>query len=339
MTKGNCGTITELVDAISLMTTSLMAVLKILLPWSHRRRVASLVISVVQDWSQVNSKKCQEVMLRYAFIGRVVFIVQMSGAYMTIIPLILTRLPRSVELIDADNRSLFLRNIPIGPRCWVSLEISTFTYSLYYIFVCVHLFILATSYLGGDVFAFGLAMHLCGQFELLYRSFEKFDGNETSVIQRKIVSQFAKRHNSLLNLADDFETAFSLLILFELGANAFIISISEIILLRAIKIGDTQIISAMAIRIYLMYIQIFMYSYIGEHLSRQAEKLQVSIYSSRWYKLPPIIVRDLKFIMMRNNHLFHLTAGKIWNMDYQNFKFIVKSMFSYFSILRLMIKD
>ncbi|THK33096.1 odorant receptor 47b-like [Diachasma alloeum] len=337
--KGNCGTITELVDAVSLITTSLMAVIKILLPSIHRNRVSSIVNSALQDWSDVEDKKSWEIMRRYAYIGRLVFIVQMFGAYMTIIPLILMSLPKFVEVEHLDNKSVFLRNIPIGPKCWVSLEISALTYFLYYIFVCLHLFILATAYLGGDVFAFGLAMHLCGQFQLLYRSLDELDGDETESIQRARVARFSKRHNQLLKLADDFEAAFHMLIFFELGANTFIISISEIILLWACKVGDTQIISAMAIRIYLMYIQIFMYSYIGEHLSTQAEKLQVAIYNSPWYGMSPAIVRDMKFIMMRNNYLFHLTAGKIWNMDYENFKSIVRSMFSYFSILRLILNE
>ncbi|XP_063995269.1 uncharacterized protein LOC135172807 [Diachasmimorpha longicaudata] len=337
--KGNCGAITELVDAISLITTSLMAVLKILLPWIHRERVSFIVNSALQDWSHVEGKKPREIMRQYASIGRLVFIVQMLGAYMTIIPLILTSLPRLVEVGHVDNRSVFFRNIPIGPRCWVSLEISELTYYCYYIFVCIHLFFLATAYLGGDVFAFGLAMHLCGQFQLLYRSLDELNGDEPESTQRVKISTFSRRHNQLLKLANDFEAAFHMLIFLELGANTFIISISEIILLLACRTGDTQTISAMAIRIYLMYIQIFMYSYIGEHLSTQAEKLQVAVYNSPWYRMSSAIVRDMKFIMMRNNYRFYLTAGKVWHMDYGNFKNIVKSMFSYFSILRLILID
>lgn len=91
----------------------------------------------------------------------------------------------------------------------------------------------------------------------------------------------------------------------------------------------------MIVRQFVMFVQIFMYSYLGESLTSQAEKLQIAIYNSPWYKLSPEIIRDMTFIMMRNNYQFHLTAGKIYNMNISNFKELVKSMFSYFSILRL----
>nr|WHS04426.1 odorant receptor 23 [Psyttalia incisi] len=204
-----------------------MAVIKILLPWIHQKRISSIINSAVHDWSHVEDMKSWNIMRRYADLGRLVFVVQMFGAYMTIIPLILTRLPKShLQIEGLDNSSIFLRNIPIGPKCWVSLEMSVSSYYVYYIFICVHLFLVATAYLGGDVFAFGLAMHLCGQFELLYKSLEVLDGTENVSTQRERVIRFSKRHNHLLTLTNDFEAVFHILILFELGANTFIISIS-----------------------------------------------------------------------------------------------------------------
>ncbi|XP_063995955.1 uncharacterized protein LOC135173175 isoform X2 [Diachasmimorpha longicaudata] len=337
--KGNCGGITEFVDAITLIGTSTMAVIKIILSWLHQKRVSSILKAVVQDWAHVENNKSRHIMLRYAYVGRVVFMVQMFGVYMTIIPLILTNLPNLADFKHPDNASIIGRSIPIGPECWVDPEMSSIRYCAYYIFVCIHLFLLATVYLGVDVFAFGLAMHLCGQFELLSRSLDELDVNKSESTQRKIVTQFSKRHSVLLKLAEDFEAVFHMLIFFELGTNTFIISISEIIFLWAFKIGDTQIIAAMITRIYLMYIQIFMFSHIGEHLTTRAQQLQVAIYNSPWYKISPFIARDMKFIMMRNNQLFHLTAGKIWHMNYENFKTMLKSMFSYFSILRLMFNE
>lgn len=87
----------------------------------------------------------------------------------------------------------------------------------------------------------------------------------------------------------------------------------------------------------MLYIQLFIYNYIGEQLTTQAEKLQVAIYNCSWYNMSSsLIVRDLSFIMMRNNYPFHLTAGKICNMNMASFKNLVKTMFSYFSVIRLM---
>lgn len=82
-----------------------------------------------------------------------------------------------------------------------------------------------------------------------------------------------------------------------------------------------------------------MYSYVGDKLSEQAEKLQVAIYNCSWYNIVPDLVRDISFIIMRCNYPFRLTAGKVYVMNLSNFKNIIKAMGSYFSILRLMFID
>lgn len=81
---------------------------------------------------------------------------------------------------------------------------------------------------------------------------------------------------------------------------------------------------------------IFVHNFIGEQLSSQSGKLHIAIYNCPWYNMRKNLVKDIKFIMMRNDTLFKLTAGKICVMNLNNFKNICKSIFSYFSIMRLM---
>uniref|UniRef100_A0A0C9QIW4 Or13a_6 protein n=2 Tax=Fopius arisanus TaxID=64838 RepID=A0A0C9QIW4_9HYME len=328
-----------MVDAFALFTLSLMNLIKIILSRRHQTKITSIFHSAVQDWVDTENQKDVRIMIHHAYVGRIVCIVQMIGAYLAVVPMILMHFPSSFETYDSNNDTIIVRSVPVGPKCWLPSDISFTTYLGYYSLICVQLFLLANMFLGVDVFAFGLAMHLCGQFQVLNRSLGEFDGGEPVFEQKIKVSKFARRHYSLLQLADDFEVAFNMLIFFELGANTFNLCISEIILLKAIKMGDAQIITAMIVRVYLLYIQIFMHSYIGENLSSQMEKLHASLYNCPWYSMQSTIVKDMRFIMMRNNVPLHLTAGKICNMDYNNFKGIVKSMFSCFSILRLVLDE
>lgn len=103
------------------------------------------------------------------------------------------------------------------------------------------------------------------------------------------------------------------------------------------KYGDPIVIGGFVIRIYLVYMQLFIYCLVGEHLSTEARKLQAAVYNIPWYEMNPKIVKNVVFIMMRNNYLYKLTAGKMYTMNYANFIGIIKAMGSYFSILRLMV--
>lgn len=104
-----------------------------------------------------------------------------------------------------------------------------------------------------------------------------------------------------------------------------------------VQYGDPIVIGGLVIRIYLVYVQLFMYCYIGEKLTEESNKLEISIYHDiPWYKMDKKIVNNIKFIMMRINYSYKLTAGKMYTINYANFIGIIKAMGSYFSILRLM---
>ena len=63
-----------------------------------------------------------------------------------------------------------------------------------------------------------------------------------------------------------------------------------------------------------------------------------AIYKCPWYNLPKNLEKDLLFIMMRARVKFHITAGKFYNMDIENFKNIFKASISYISVLMVMLK-
>ncbi|XP_053598613.1 uncharacterized protein LOC106693259 [Microplitis demolitor] len=336
--KGNCSVITDIVDALSLIVTSTLSIFKIILPLVYKNRMYLIVNSAIEDWANIRNKQSRVIMLKFAFVGRIVCIVQMVGAYMTMIPLIFGN-PPSFHQFSFDkfkDNSTLLRNIPIGPNCWVPTSMSMFMYIAYYGLITVHLFILCTSYIGGDVYIFGIAMHVCGQLQLLYNEMENLSGKTNFFSLRKQISHLSQRHSFLLQLSNEFEKTFNFIILLQVAANTFLISISGILLLWSLKTGDNKIIISTLIRIYLLYFQLYIYSYIGEALSTQTKKLQVALYNSTWYEMSPFIAKDLMFIIMRTSYPFHLTAGKIYDMNTANFKDLVKMMFSYFSVLRLM---
>ncbi|KAK0182969.1 hypothetical protein PV327_001048 [Microctonus hyperodae] len=339
LSKGNCGAIIDFVDAISIISVSILSVLKFIPLHLNQRSMFLIVSSAIEDWKNIEGKKLRAIMLKYAYKGRLVFIAQMCGAYVTLIPLIFENLPNPGVIThdkSVNNMISTFRNIPIGPNCWFPSSTFGNIYLAVYFLITLHLIVFCTGYIGIDVYVFGIAMHICGQFELLYHKLMSFDGDENYHDLRKKILLITKRHCHLLMLANEFEKTLNLIILLQVAVNGFIICLSGILLIWGLQAGNTELIIASMIRIYLLYFQLFIYCYIGENLTTQAEKLQVAVYSCSWYKMPPSLVHDLTFIMMRNNYAFHLTAGKIYDMNIPNFQNLIKTMFSYFSVIRLM---
>ncbi|XP_044010382.1 uncharacterized protein LOC122854036, partial [Aphidius gifuensis] len=173
LTYENCGSVSDNVGALSLIVTAPLAIFKVVMPWVQRDNLDIIVKSAVNDWSEIIDNSSKKIMMKYAKIGRNVLIIELVGAYMTVIPGIIAKYPSDVEFLSRnvnDTTLPLIRNIPIGPSCWVSLVIPHYQYLIYYIYVTIHILVLAGAYVGGDIFIFGIAMHVCGQFENLHNS-------------------------------------------------------------------------------------------------------------------------------------------------------------------------
>ncbi|XP_074107991.1 odorant receptor 13a-like [Cotesia typhae] len=337
ITKGNCGTVTELVDVISVTSCGFVTVIKVIIPRVYHAEMNVIVNSVINDWNTVNNKRYRLIMLKYAYIGRVVFIVQMIGAYAAEFPLIIYKLPFIMSLWSNDqNDSAPIYTFPIGPSCWVSSDISMIYYILYYICLSIQLTIACTAYFGVDTYFFGIAIHVCGQFTLLSHSLDHVYSNGDVVIQKYEFSLFIKRHKHLLLLANNFEKTYNLIILSQVAIDTLLICISGIVLLMTMHTRDLVVIIGLIIRINIVYVQLFIYCYVGEQLHTQAEKMGSTVYNCLWYNMSPKVTKDIAFMIMRTNYSFNLTAGKMYSMNIENYKNIVKTMASFFSVLRLM---
>lgn len=213
-------------DAFSIAVACAGSFAKLSLSRIHQSKIRYILNSIIDDWFCIGDGESRAVMLKYAYMGRMYFIIQMIGTSMGVIPLITTNLPSFKEIYNVQNESISVRNIPHGPNCWISLEISTSLYMTYYIFVCVALCMVGIIYIGTDAVIFGLAMHICGQFDLLRRSLQKINDENIHKVQREKLFLFFERHKQLLYLANKFEESFNFIIFFEIGGNALILIIS-----------------------------------------------------------------------------------------------------------------
>nr|UEN71249.1 olfactory receptor 66 [Gregopimpla kuwanae] len=251
--KSDCVTAEEVVTFLGLMGVSVIALVKIMVLRLNQQRMNLLIRTAVEDWSKVEDTEERSIMREHASTGRFVFIFQMSSAYATIVSMILGSLPFfNQEIMEGamennvynySNFSVsspppFLlttsprnsqRTLPMGTACFVA-DMPTVLYGLIYIVQVIQLMTTAAGNIGTDVYFFGVALHVCGQFELLKTSFKKF-GQEPDIHKcRMELKQLVRRHNQLIILSNNFEETFNLLILAQLCLNSFYMSLLGILL-------------------------------------------------------------------------------------------------------------
>ncbi|XP_044019465.1 odorant receptor 43a-like [Aphidius gifuensis] len=338
--SGNCGTIQEIVDTIVVSISSTQISLKCLLICFQHQKFKRIISSALEDWSNIIDKPSKRIMIKFGYIGRVLFTCQVMTGVATAIPLIMSELPKLKEVPNENNSSIILlRTIPLAPSCWVSITMSSYLYYSYWTSVALYIFCVSMATVSCNLFVYGLGLHVFVQFELLYLSLDTVFDNQSHFQQKKFFKKFVQRHDKILEIANDLEDASTGVILSEVAAIIVVGCVAGVMLLLAQHEGDSETVSAMVVRLVLVFIQLYIYSYMGEKLSAQADKIQDAIYNCPWYAFSPLVAKDLKFIMIRSNYPFYITAGKFLPMNLMSFKAVVKSMFSFFSVLRLMLQD
>ncbi|XP_063992791.1 odorant receptor 22c-like isoform X2 [Diachasmimorpha longicaudata] len=315
-----------------------VAALKVCCPWMQQERMCFIIQSLMEDWSSVGDNRSRQIMSQYAFWGRLAFTAQIIPAAVIALEFSITRAP-SLTSDTFRNNSLSTHNLLVGPSCWIPDTMPMSLYLLHYFLVFFGLYSAILIFPGCDAFVFSVVLHLCGQFEVLNQSFENVPHDESDLDHKRRIREYSRRHNKLLTLGNELNDLVSLIIFSELFSNGMVICLSGIVILSNIKRGNVSDDDInYGVRIYIWYCELFMYSYVGEQLASQSEKIQKTIYGCPWYSMSVNTAKEIKFIMMRNNSFCYLTAGGILVMNYETFKDITRIMFSSCSVLKLILE-
>lgn len=238
--KGYCGNATETVDYMTMNIMGLTVVIKMFVILIYQKNMYGIVNSTVKDWAEIFDQKSRSIMLRYAYISRTVAIIAIIGLYLVTIHLILTRLRITTYFWDKQSNSSVhqVHGVPLWPTCWIPTDISMYQYTVYFILQSIALIVINTSYCVYDVLLLGIAMHLCGQFCVLYKNLDNVQKIIDSTHSRYQVNKFIKRHNHLLKLAYNFEETYRFIILTDIGTAVLFICISGKILILLLPKHD-----------------------------------------------------------------------------------------------------
>ena len=84
-----------------------------------------------------------------------------------------------------------------------------------------------------------------------------------------------------------------------------------------------------------MITESFVYGYASDYLLTQSESIVQAVYSSAWYDLENRVKKDIIFVMMRAQTPLYITAGKFFYVTRNTIIQLLKTAFSYLSVLRL----
>ncbi|KAG5871576.1 hypothetical protein JTB14_015279 [Gonioctena quinquepunctata] len=78
----------------------------------------------------------------------------------------------------------------------------------------------------------------------------------------------------------------------------------------------------------------FVLCHYGQTLTDEINSIGEVVYASKWYLNQPKMVRDVKFILSRCQKPIELNAFLFGTFGYPTFMMIVKTSYSYYTILR-----
>jgi len=115
------------------------------------------------------------------------------------------------------------------------------------------------------------------------------------------------------------------------------IHFSGFLFIFALKVKNVTMVGKSVVALSLFLLQLSLYSFIGNYLKSEMEEIGISIYQSTWYSFPRTLTKNVIFILMQIKSPVTLQAGNFIIVNLSTYVSILKTSFSYLSVLRIML--
>ncbi|XP_025265699.1 odorant receptor 13a-like [Camponotus floridanus] len=332
-----CTDVEQNIDCLMIICCGFLGALKI--TW-FRIYANSLIInynSALNDYLTIDNTKDRDIMRKHAFVGRILCSSLLILTYCCcliygIIPILNYDISNRINITNED----MILEYALPSRC--ALKYFNFPSSMYKIFCLIETVVMilaSTTNLGNDALFLNITLHICGQVNILRIRFINFD-----VISPRIYDRFnvlVERHRYLITLARELANLISFVLLIELFIISILLCIMGFQFIYALKINNTVMMGKSLVVQMLFLTQLTLYSFIGNYLKSQMEEIGLSIYQSAWYSFPKKLARNVIFILLQTKYPVALQAGNFIIVNLSTYVSILKSSFSYLSVLRIIV--
>lgn len=104
-----------------------------------------------------------------------------------------------------------------------------------------------------------------------------------------------------------------------------------------LKQGDAALVAKTSLPLFTFLTQLFAYSVVGDYLKSQTEEVAVAIYCCNWNNFSVNLMKNVLFVIMRSQQPVSFTAGRYLLVNLETYMMILKTSFSYLSMLRVML--
>ncbi|XP_072760017.1 odorant receptor 49b-like isoform X2 [Anoplolepis gracilipes] len=292
--------------------------------------------SALNDYMTIENTKERDIMRKHAFIGRLLCCPLLTFTYLNCLAYGLTPLLtfNQGNQINISSEDTILEHA-IPSRC--ALEYLNFPRSMFKISCVIETVVMilsSTTNLGNDALFINITLHVCGQVNILRVNFINFDITSPQICDR--FNALIQRHRYLIMLARELANLISFVLLIELFIISILLCIMGFQLIFALKINDTVMVGKSLMVLSLFLLQLTLYSFIGNYLKSEMEEIGLSIYQSAWYSFPRKLARNVIFILMQSKSPVTLQAGNFIVVNLSTYVNILRTSFSYLSVLRVM---
>ncbi|XP_011298806.1 odorant receptor 47a [Fopius arisanus] len=333
-----CGVLIDTFTPVSVGMSASLSVIKVLSIRMNSESMLRIITSILEDWTSRAFNDDLVIIDEASQIGRRICYFQLGFAAVSTIPMFFCWLGNGEAFNPETNMTDVVRAIPLANPCFYGNLFADFYVEIYLLQI-VQITVTILGNVGSDCYFFGITMLLVGQIQSFASDIEKFDSLECEQQNRQILRLVIRRHTHLIRMADHLERIFSAIIAFQVMANVYQICMAGLQILLSIRIKDGATAITFTIFISIFLVQLSIYSYAGECLSSSISYLQTCLYCCPWYQMTPNSNKDFVFIIARCGKPFHLTAGKVINMNLESYKSIIKTLGSYFSVIRAMFDE
>ncbi|KAI4473257.1 hypothetical protein M0802_016220 [Mischocyttarus mexicanus] len=326
-------------DAFLMDLSSIVSISKLFLTRMNCQHTQFLLSSIVNDLSNLKDSNQRDIVMKYITRGKIVSVTILYLGYASGLSFVFRTLPLHyvLPLKSNHNESNDKSTIYFLSTYCVFEDQSGLWRVGILLLQAMQIFVNATSHCGNDGFFFGIAMYLCGQFEVLKMNFANLERNKNRSSRK--VEALVRRHCHLIRLADNLEEAFNMIILIQLLMSSLLLCIEGFQMLVSLGANDTIAAAKHAVLIVTLLVQLFIYSYAGDMLESKTAEIVLGVYNSPWYTFDTSAIKNLVFVMFYGSVPRQVTAGKFVSMNLLTFTEIIKASASYFSVLRVALSE
>lgn len=202
------------IDTYVVTSSAMLVTVKLTLLQIRRSTLSTSLCSAIQDWCTVKDTKSREIMMQHARTARFISLSLFYCGFVSLAFYLLRLLP----FLNPTNERIF-----VLPMSCLFESVSNLQYVLITFYQVIQLFIAYAGNCCTEGMFVGVTMHLCGQLELLMVDFQQIDHHKHKSKGGSIVEEFVVRHRKLLELTENIEDCYNIIILFQIFTSAILI--------------------------------------------------------------------------------------------------------------------